>query len=184
MATSPSTLLAGITSKQKAEAGNFERFVLARPDFAERPLVGIQWGSDPPDVLCLDQHGNRIGVELVQWLNESQMAASKARHKREDSYRLAIRSSYEQPPANIGFVFISTRDEAILKPVNAQVFRKELYDFVARVDTDWLMNPGGMTHRDTRLRTSPAIRLWLYTSRAWTSTPEVAVSIHSLAQIG
>lgn len=141
MAAGVNAPLVGITSKQQAEAANFEAFKRAQPTFAGRPLVSIQWGGDPPDVLCLDQPGKRIGVELVQWVNELQMAASKARYRFEDSYRLAIRSSYEQPPANIGLVFIYAKDKTILAPQNATAFRKELYDFVARIDADWLKNP-------------------------------------------
>lgn len=141
MAIGVSAPLVGITSKQKAEAVNFEAFKRVHPNFAGRPLVTIQWGGDPPDVLCLDAAGKRIGVELVQWVNERQMAASKARSKIQDSYRLAIRSSYQQPPTNIGLVYIHAKDKTILEPQNATAFRKELYDFVARIDADWLKNP-------------------------------------------
>jgi hypothetical protein len=141
MATRARAALLGNTAKQRAEAANFEAFKLAYPNFAGRPLVSIQWGGDPPDVLCLDATGNRIGVELVQWVNERQMAASKARFKLEDSYRLAIRSSSVQPPANIGLVFIYAKDNTILAPQNAAALRNELYDFVARIDADWLKNP-------------------------------------------
>jgi hypothetical protein len=141
MATGASTLLAGITAKQKAEAANFEAFKLAHPTFADRAITNVAWGGDPPDVLCLDARGASIGVELVQWVNQRQMAASKARYKLEDSYRLAIRSSNEQPPANIGLVFIYAKDKTILAPQNAAAFRKELYVFVARIDADWLKNP-------------------------------------------
>src|SRR5882724_10805664 len=114
MATGASPALVGSTAKQRAEAANFEAFRLALPNFAGRPVVSIQWGGDPPDVLCLDGPGKRIGVELVQWVNERQMAVSKARFKLEDSYQFAIRSSEEQPPANIGLVFIYAKDNAIL----------------------------------------------------------------------
>jgi hypothetical protein len=136
-----SAVLVGNTAKQMAEAANFEAFKLAHPNFAGRPLVSIQWGGDPPDVLCLDAPGNRIGVELVQWVNGRQMAVSKARFKLEDSYNSVIQSSSVQSPANIGLVFIYAEDNAILLPQNATAFRKELYDFVARIDAEWLKNP-------------------------------------------
>ncbi len=126
---------------KRAEAANFEAFRLAHPNFVGRPLVSIQWGGDPPDVLCLDASGKRIGVELVQWINESQIPASKSRFKMEDSYRLVIRSSDEQPPVNIGLVFTYPKDNAILLLRNAAAFRKELYEFVARIDADWAKNP-------------------------------------------
>ena len=113
MATGASARLVGRTSKQKAEAANFEAFKLAHPNFAARPLVSIQWGGDPPDVLCLDATGYRIGVEMVQWINERQIAASKPRYRVEASYRLAIRSIEVQPPKNIGMVFISLKDKTL-----------------------------------------------------------------------
>src|ERR1700730_6076317 len=125
MATGASAALVGNSAKQRAEAANFEAFRLAHPNFAGRPLVSIQWGGDPPDVLCLDAPGNRIGVELVQWVNGRQMAVSKARFKLEDSYNSVIQSSSVQSPANIGLVFIYAEDNAILLPQNATAFRKE-----------------------------------------------------------
>src|SRR5258708_10561855 len=105
MATGPSAALIGNTAKQKAEAANFEAFRLAHPNFAGRPLVSSQWGGDPPDVLCLDAKGNRIGVELVQWVNERHIAASKKQYGLEDSYNLVIQSASVPAPANIGMIF-------------------------------------------------------------------------------
>lgn len=141
MATGASARLVGRTSKQEAEAANFEAFKLAHPNFAARPLVSIQWGGDPPDVLCLDATGYRIGVEMVQWINERQIAASKPRYRVEDSYRLAIRSIDVQPPKNIGMVFISLKDKTPLAPANATAFHDEIYKFVDTVDAAWLSNP-------------------------------------------
>jgi len=138
MASAP---LTGITAKQNAEAANFEAFRQAHPNFAERPPLAVQWGGDPPDVLCLDSLAKRIGVELVQWVNERQMAASKGRFKVEDSYRLAIRSSEVEPPANIGLIFIYTKDKTPLAPENAPAFRDELHKFVRAVDDAWQLNP-------------------------------------------
>jgi len=141
MGTGAIPALEGTTAKQKAEAINFEAFRLKQPNFAGRPLVSTQWGGDPPDVLCLDTEGRRIGVELVQWVNQAQMAASKARYKLEDSYRLAIRSSEVEPPTNIGSIILYAKERVLLAPQDATAFRKELYDFVLQIDTNWLNNP-------------------------------------------
>jgi hypothetical protein len=130
MATEASMALLGITAKQRAEAANFELFKNARPDFAGRTLASVQRGGDPPDVLCVDTAGNRIGVELVQWVNQSQIAASKKQSALEDSYNKEIHSTSERPPACIGMIFIYTRIP--LAPENAAAFRKELYDFIAQ----------------------------------------------------
>ena len=135
MATGASPALVGSTAKQRAEAANFEAFRLAHPNFAGRPLVSIQWGGDPPDVLCLDAPGNRVGVELVQWVNGRQMAISKARFELEDSYNFVIQSSSVQPPANIGMIFIYAKTP--LAPKNAGIFRTELYDCIAQVEAKY-----------------------------------------------
>jgi hypothetical protein len=141
MATDVSAVLVGNTAKQAAEAANFEAFRLAHPNFAGRSLATIRWGGDPPDILCLDASGNRIGVELVQWVNERQMVSSKALYKMEDSNRLAIQSSYMEPPANIGLVLIYAKAKTMLAPKDAAAFRSELYDFVVRIDAGWFQNP-------------------------------------------
>lgn len=130
MATGASVALVCNSTKQRAEAANFEALKLAYPNFAGRPLVSIQWGGDPPDVLCLDATGNRIGVELVQWVNGGQMAASKKRYDLEESYNLVIQSEAVQPPTNVGMIFIYAKIP--LAPKSAATFRRELYDFIAR----------------------------------------------------
>src|ERR1700692_264942 len=105
MATAKTALVCS-TPKQKAEAANFYAFMEAYPHFAGRQLVNIQWGGDPPDVLCLDGGGKRIGVELIQWINEAQTGPSKARFKLEKSYTVATQSESETPPVNVGMVQI------------------------------------------------------------------------------
>ncbi len=135
MATGVQTQLAAHSAKQKGESSNFEAFRLACPDFAGRPLVSIQWGGDPPDVLCLDASAKRIGVELVQWVNGQQMARSKERDRLEASYRRVIRSSDEPQPNNIGLIFVSAK--VVLAPQYAAAFRSEFYGFISRLDANW-----------------------------------------------
>jgi hypothetical protein len=128
-------------AKEQAERANFDAFRSAHPNFAGRALVRCELGGDPPDILCIDDAARRIGVELVQWINEEQTARSKERFKLERSYTQVIRSWDVQPPEHIGFVFISAKEKAMLRPVDAAAFRTELYDFVASKDTAWLENP-------------------------------------------
>lgn len=131
MVSGPTIGLAGTTAKQKAEAANFEVFWRSAPNFAGRTLKSVTWGGDPPDVLCMDDQGNRVGVELVQWLNEAQTAASKKQFSLEKSYNDVIQSASVEPPANIGFVFLYARLPLAAKDSGA--FRKELYDCVEHV---------------------------------------------------
>src|SRR4030095_13330036 len=111
----------------------FEKFIANRPDFAGRP---ISWeeGDDPPDVLCKDGAGKRIGVELAEWLNEDQMQASKLRESIEDSYDEALQSIKTTAPANVGEVWLSQKKE--IRPAKADYvpFRDEMYDLIAEIN--------------------------------------------------
>jgi hypothetical protein len=131
MAAEAKTGLVGSTAKQKAEAANFEAFRRAFPNFAGRTLTNITWGGDPPDVMCSDNQGNRIGVELVQWLNKAQTAASKKRIALEKSYNDVIQSGCVQPPTNIGRIFLYARIPLV--PKKSLAFRKELYECAEHV---------------------------------------------------
>src|SRR5262245_27526706 len=88
----------------------FEKFIANRPDFAGSP-VSWEEGDDPPDVLCKDGTGKRIGVELAEWLNEDQMQASRLRESIESSYDEALQSKKTAPPANVGQVWLSRKKE-------------------------------------------------------------------------
>ncbi len=71
------------------------------PDFAGGAVVWFP-GNDPPDILCIDPVGKRIGVELVEWLNEEQIRTSVEEQRLESSYLDAIRSQDVHPPENTG----------------------------------------------------------------------------------
>jgi hypothetical protein len=135
-----SSSMAGITAKEKAEAANFAAFTDACPNFAGRDFVSIQRGADPPDFLCVDAAGKRVGVELVQWINEEQTGPSKELFRLEESYQRVIGSSRVRLPANIGMVFIYAKDRVSLAARDAALFYKELYKFVSYVDGEWLKN--------------------------------------------
>lgn len=140
MASGQSAPMVGNTAKDKAEAANFDAFREAYPNFAGRTLVNIQRGADPPDFLCLDELGKRVGVELVQWINEQQTGPSKERYRLEESYRRVILSTYVQSPKNIGMIFIFAKDGTEISRSDSTVFHNELYKFVADVDSAWLVN--------------------------------------------
>lgn len=141
MASPQFVRLVGATAKENAEAANFAAFLDACPNFAGRPLADIQRGGDPPDFVCLDGMSKRVGVELVQWINEEQTGPSKRRFNLEGSYTSVIRSVYVVPPKYIGMVFIDAKDGVFLAPYDAAAFRHELYKFVSDIDAAWLANP-------------------------------------------
>lgn len=60
-------------AKWRREKGIFKSFLGAAPDFAGEPI--IDWkhnGNASPDIVCTDRLGNRLGVEMTEWLHEQQ----------------------------------------------------------------------------------------------------------------
>lgn len=55
----------------------FKAFREAAPNFAGR-AVTCDEGPDPPDFVCLDSVGKRVGVELGEWLKEAQVQSDDA----------------------------------------------------------------------------------------------------------
>jgi len=72
-------MLYGKTIKMlsKEEEGMFQALVATEPSFVGE-LVGWSPGADPPDVLCETNKGQRIGVELGEWLHEGQTERATA----------------------------------------------------------------------------------------------------------
>ncbi len=64
-------------SKEKEEGTIFRTFHARKPNFAGE---AVSWspGVDPPDVLCETDKGRKIGVELGEWLHESQTTRARA----------------------------------------------------------------------------------------------------------
>ena len=68
-------------SKREHEKAIFEAFLRVMPQFAGETLR--DWSqpqdcSEFPDVICTTLSGQRIGVELGEWLNEDEMCKAKA----------------------------------------------------------------------------------------------------------
>lgn len=81
----------------------FELFLKTKPDFAGDPLrAWSQPLQDPPDILCETVSGRRIGVELGEWLNESQMTRARGVEAIQESILAAIG---RQPDNNLRNVY-------------------------------------------------------------------------------
>jgi ssDNA-binding Zn-finger/Zn-ribbon topoisomerase 1 len=127
--------------KERAERLNFDAFRKACPDFAGRPLKSFRRGGEPPDFLCFDPKRKRIGLELVEWLEQGQIAREKPLYSLEREYLRVIRSDKRVAPKNIGQVFVYVKKDKRLSAGHAKQFRKELYKFIANVNSRWSANP-------------------------------------------
>jgi hypothetical protein len=132
-----------MSKKQALEKGIFDVFVRLHPDFAGRPVT-TSIGNDPPDILCIDASGKRIGVELGEWLDEIQIAMGKKREGVEKSFTSVIASDQEIPPEHIGISWIGLKKEIPLKAGDAPTFRKEIYELVGESDRDWVRSESSL----------------------------------------
>ncbi|MDA2934647.1 hypothetical protein MYX82_09940 [Acidobacteria bacterium AH-259-D05] len=92
-------------------------------------------GPDPPDILCVDSEGNRVGVELAEWLNEVQMAYGRRREQLQESYSAGINTAEEQPPRNIGLIWLFPGTP--LDSADIYSFRRQLLEFISQTDANW-----------------------------------------------
>jgi hypothetical protein len=122
-----------------AEKIIFESFVNFSPEFAGRP-VKCEEGPDPPDYICVDDAGNRIGVELGEWLNEQQTRESKERERLENSYCSVIKSEEQEPPHHVGSVYLSTKLGLRLDADDRVGFKGELLQCIQHIDDGWSEN--------------------------------------------
>ncbi len=125
-------------SSANVEKKVFEQFTEQLPTFAGRP---VKWapGPNPPDFICTDSNGNRIGVELSEWLDESQISCERPRYQREREILLVIASRREPPPSNIGNIWIFRNEGVELTESHASEFRSQLYAFISDLDQRWSM---------------------------------------------
>jgi hypothetical protein len=118
---------------REAERDAFARFQRAKQDFACRRVTCAE-GGDPPDFVCADEPGLRIGIELAEWLNEKQIRASKRRQRIREGYA-SLPYSVTPTPTNIGRVRLFPLRE--LPEAELATIRAEIEQYVLQVDRDW-----------------------------------------------
>jgi hypothetical protein len=111
------------------------------PDFA-----GVATWSpvpdDPPDFTGVSSDG-LIGLELVEWLDGTQMGAAQARKAyREKLWNLfgASRAN-EYQPANLSSVVVCPFWETKVTKADEASLRAEFWSFMEEIDQTWQINP-------------------------------------------
>jgi hypothetical protein len=117
----------------------FESFREVRPNFAGRELR-CHLGADPPDFVGTDADGQRVGIELGEWIDSRQMAVSIARERQKDSFANALKSEDVEPPKNVGMVWIGKAERVALADADRKVFVAEAYKCIADIDSKWGAN--------------------------------------------
>jgi len=118
------------------ERRSWEVFFELCPMFAGR---AVEWaeGPDPPDILCTDSERRQLGVELVAWLDQQQIAAYRRQDHLENSYLNAIRSEDRKPPEHFGWAVLCLREQRPLARNDAEKFVHELYELIGEIDANW-----------------------------------------------
>jgi hypothetical protein len=72
--------------RRKYERAVFKGFLQTRPFFAGSPIRCWIWNrKDPPDIYCWTEDGRKIGIELVSWIDETEMAVAKKIEEAEEN---------------------------------------------------------------------------------------------------
>jgi len=124
----------------------FEAFLNAMPDFAREAIQNWQQPvQDPPDILCTTVSGRQIGVELGEWLIQSQISEGRGLESIQNSLLQVIGPQPENQCRNIYTVWLYPRWRARVKPEDGPSFRQELFALVTNTDTTWEREPGGQS---------------------------------------
>jgi len=97
-------------------------------------------GQDPPDFLSAGQKG-RFGLELVEWLDGTQMTRAKGRESQRDQLRRVLASKWEQEykPNHVRGAFLIMRGQRI-SPADEIPLRREFFAHAREVDRNSFTN--------------------------------------------
>jgi len=131
-------------SKREHEKAIFEAFLRVVPQFSGETLR--DWSqpqdcSEFPDVICTTRSGQRIGVELGEWLNEDEMCKAKGMERIQSSILSAIGDQGENTTDNIFFLWLRPKPKARVKPADVGLLRGELFRCIGEVDRRWPSEP-------------------------------------------
>jgi hypothetical protein len=114
----------------------FKGFLKTHPLFAGSPIRYWVWNrKDPPDIDCWTEDGRKIGIELVSWIDEKEMAAAKKIEKAEEKLRKRIGVISSMKCRNVLF--------AVIHPLTASSqrtstnVRNAFNQVLKRVDSNW-----------------------------------------------
>jgi hypothetical protein len=127
-------------SKRENEKAIFSAFLRAAPDFVGEEIADWKQPTDEndfPDIVCKSKTGNRVGVELGEWLNEDQMRSAKGMERTQQSILEAIGGQGKNTTENIFCVWLLPAVRARIKPADATQFRTELFQMIEEVDQRW-----------------------------------------------
>lgn|GEM_PF-4938681 len=171
MSTKHESFIFAGADKETTERQVFQAFYETEPNFAGRAIKGWAKGADPPDVLCHDLSGKRIGVEITEWLKGTQMASEKVQRGLYDSYSRIICSDRETPPRNIERVIVGLKGDALPSESEREEFRRELFDCIRHKDTTWPNTRSLQDHEQLEFPNHPILAKHVVWLKYWPCSP-------------
>ena len=89
------------------------------------------------DIVCITTSDRRIGVELVEWLNQEEMCNAKGMERIQDSILSAVGKQPDNTTENIYFICLFPTPKARVKPADEALFRRELFRYIDEIDRRW-----------------------------------------------
>jgi hypothetical protein len=103
-------------------------------------------GADPPDFLSRGP-AEKIGLELIEWLDGRQMGPAKSREaQRTDLRRVFITAKPHNVPENFNCALLMPNWNVRLRPTDESQFRDEFFACIGAVDQTWRTNPDRMAN--------------------------------------
>jgi hypothetical protein len=100
---------------------------------------GLNWrpGSDPPDFIATGTRGERLGLEMTEWLNKSQTSVSISNQESRSQLLRLLDSEHRERPTPLTRVIITDRLDFPFRPGDRNAYVEEVYRLVEECGPQW-----------------------------------------------
>jgi hypothetical protein len=132
------------------------------PHFAGQALswTPVLGGQDPPDFISNSPNG-LVGLELIEWLNGTQMGSAKTRESHQGRIHRILTHEWEKEyqPQNFRGAFPSLLGNGRISRIDELLFRQQFYECVTDVDRTWAvdMDHLGNSYTETEFSKYPVL---------------------------
>jgi hypothetical protein len=119
----------------------FETFIATHPKFLD--IKTWNPGPEPPDIIAIDSHARKIGIELTEWLDKQQTTPSIANQENQMRWLSALDTENHAPPQNFQYAQIRFRRGTRFSQRQELSFCKEFYRLMTHVDDNWEVEMAG-----------------------------------------
>lgn len=156
-------------NKRSREKLIFAAFLEVAPVFAGEAISCWEQPpreSDFPDVICTTESGRRIGAELGEWLNQTEMTIAKRDERIQEDLLAAVGDQGPNDTQHIFMVWLMPKLRIRFIAADSQEFRSQILKCIHDADERWPTerfwhSPQGHILRGQELDPYPALRRYL-----------------------